>query len=52
MLMKDIKDEIRALEKLKGCPNVINIEGVKEDNGFMYVFIEYCNGGTLESLVK
>lgn len=45
-------NEINTLTSLKPCPNIIRYyDMLKTVNNFYFVY-EYCNGGTLEKILK
>ena len=46
-----IKREIDNLKKIE-CKNVVKFYDAHATKKFAYIFLEYCNGGTLEKYVK
>ena len=45
-------NEINTLTTLKSCPNIIQYyDMLKTVNNYYFVY-EYCNGGTLEKIIK
>ena len=45
--IRAIKREVEALRRLKGCLNVVALQGVFEDDEFVHIVTEYCKGGEL-----
>lgn len=50
--LRVITHEVRALYRLQGCQNVIQLYDVFQDDRYVYVVEEYCKNGTLDSLMK
>ncbi|KAL4386751.1 hypothetical protein GQ457_09G030770 [Hibiscus cannabinus] len=50
--IKDVKREIKVLQRLYGQKNIVRIEGVYEDDLFIYIVTEFCCGGELFDLIK
>lgn len=49
--LKETIDELRILEGIKH-PNLVRYFGVEVHRDDLYIFMEYCNEGTLESAVQ
>lgn len=49
--LKETIDELRTLEGIKH-PNLVRYFGVEVHRDDLYIFMEYCNEGTLESAVE
>ena len=44
-----LKTELKALTKLPYHPNLVNYKKIKvTSHNNSYIFMEYCNGGTLK----
>ncbi|KAK9457246.1 hypothetical protein V1511DRAFT_158382 [Dipodascopsis uninucleata] len=50
-IVKSIKDEMTVLEMLNH-PNIVQYFGVEVHREKVFIFMEYCQGGSLESLLK
>ncbi|KAK8494887.1 hypothetical protein V6N12_073953 [Hibiscus sabdariffa] len=50
--VKEVKREIKVLQRLYGQKNIVRIEGVYEDDLFIYIVTELCRGGELFDLIK
>ena len=46
-----IQNEINVLKKIKH-PNIVKLFDVKGDKQYIYLVIEYCNGGSLYDLLN
>ena len=39
--------QVSVLRELQGCPSVVRLHGVYEDESYAYLIMELCGGGTL-----
>ena len=46
-----IKNEINVLKKIKH-PNIVKLYDLKSDKEYIYIVMEYCNGGSLYNLLN
>lgn len=51
-LLRRLRREIDTLRALDGCPSSIAFEGAFETDGHVYLIMEVCHGGDLETLLK
>ncbi len=51
-LLRRLRREIDTLRALDGCPSSIAFEGAFETEGHVYLIMEVCHGGDLETLLK
>lgn len=51
-LISRIYKEVELLKALSACENIIKIYDVVENDQFVYLMLEYCNGGDLESILS
>jgi calcium-dependent protein kinase len=47
-----IRNEIKSLEKLRGCKNVVQMHDAFQDDEYVYIVEDYCRNGTLDTIVK
>jgi len=51
-LLKRLRREIDTLRALDGCASAIAFEDAFESESHVYLVMEVCNGGDLETLLK
>lgn len=51
-LLRRIRREIDTLRSLDGCASAIMFEGAYESDQFVYLVMDVCHGGDLETLFK
>lgn len=51
-LLKRLRREIDTLRALDGCASAIAFEGAFETEEHVYLVMEVCHGGDLETLLK
>lgn len=49
---EDLKREVRIMEHLKGQDNVVELKGTYEDNTYVHLVMEYCEGGELYKKIE
>lgn len=45
-------NEIKTLSKINGNPNIIRFVEMLRTSNNVYLIYEFCNGGTLEDVIK
>lgn len=44
---QDVRMEICAMKRLRGCPNVVELKGVYEDKKNVHLILDLCTGGDM-----
>lgn len=47
-----LQKEIHHWQLLQQCPQVVDLEGIYEDDDYLYIVQELCTGGDLQHLLK
>lgn len=47
-----LQKEIHHWQLLQQCPQVVDLEGIYEDDDYLYIVQELCTGGDLQHLIK
>lgn len=47
-----LQREIEHWKLLKNCPQVVKMEGVYEDDDYLYIVQELCTGGDIQHLIR
>eukprot|EP00270_Netrium_digitus_P011709 TRINITY_DN3734_c0_g1_i1.p1 TRINITY_DN3734_c0_g1~~TRINITY_DN3734_c0_g1_i1.p1 ORF type:complete len:438 (+),score=42.60 TRINITY_DN3734_c0_g1_i1:68-1381(+) len=48
---EEVRQEIAALETVRGCEGIVGMHEVFEDIAYIYIVMEFCNGGELFDLL-
>jgi serine/threonine protein kinase len=51
-LQARLQKEVRLMERVQGCKNVVSLRGVFESDACLFIVQEFCDGGDLQAYVQ
>lgn len=51
-MQRQLRNEIVLLRELRGHPNVVELIDSREDDAYIHIILEYCNGGDLSKHLR